>query len=60
MTAPVPSPQMTANRKHVSEWWHDPSWLRLSYACPKCGLTTQGVPDVGERCPRCGFRESDD
>jgi len=40
-------------------WWTDPAWLRLSYECPRCGLTTQGVPPVGERCPRCGYCETD-
>jgi hypothetical protein len=53
MTAPAPpSPP--------PRWWTDPAWLRLSYPCPRCGLTTQGVPDVGERCPRCGFCEGGD
>ena len=38
-------------------WWTDPAWMRLEYEGPRCGLRTQGVPEVGERCPRCGFRE---
>ena len=41
------------------KWWTDPTWLTLPWACPRCGLTTVGVPEVGERCPRCAYHETD-
>ena len=41
-------------------WATDPAWLRLTYACPQCGLSTQGVPDVGERYPEGGYCETTD
>lgn len=52
---------MTTNEITIipPRWWTDPVWLRLSWSCPRCGWTTTGVPEAGEPCGHCGYRETD-
>ncbi len=41
-------------------WWSDPVWLTRPWSCPRCQYARGSTPEAGERCPVCGFHETED